>query len=305
MEQKIRKNYLLSNHDKKLMFFLAKLIGVGEFVLYGSTPVSLIMKGNCMANDYDLAIPGKTEENIIKVKRFLKKNGFKIIKSNRKYYIYKKIEVISLYAQKERILLDICFMDEISLIGQFNIESLYWRYPEMDCIDKYGTIEALRNKKIVSIRGLNNENIFLLTSRFIYLCSKYQISLTNKESQKIVKFINKKLCKENSYKTDQYISCLSSILKSILTAKDRMAFIEELINSEIVKNFFKKLHSSLINLVKENKQFSLLEVKNKGDLINLLEKNMHENNKKEFIEKINMLTKRKWDKQDKTIKIKK
>ncbi|MDD3940352.1 MAG: hypothetical protein PHQ01_02130 [Candidatus Pacebacteria bacterium] len=305
MEQKIRKNYLLSNRDKKLMFFLAKLIGVGEFVLYGSTPVSLIMKGNCMANDYDLAIPGKTEENIIKVKRFLKKNGFKIIKSNRKYYIYQKIEVISLYAQKERILLDICFMDEISLIGQFNIESLYWRYPEMDCIDKYGTIEALRNKKIVSIRGLNNENIFLLTSRFIYLCSKYQISLTNKESQKIVKFINKKLCKENSYKTDQYISCLSSILKSILTAKDRMAFIEELINSEIVKNFFKELHSSLINLVKENKQFSLLEVKNKGDLINLLEKNMHENNKKEFIKKINMLTKRKWDKQDKTIKIKK
>lgn len=305
MEEKIKKNYLLSNRDKNLMFFLAELIGVNKFILYGSTPISLMLKGNCMANDYDLAIPGKTKENIIKVKLFLKKNGFKVIKSNRKYCIYKNIKVISLYAQKERILLDICFMDDTSLVGQFNIESLYWRYPEMDCIDKYGAMEALRKKKIVSIRGLDNENVFLLVSRFIYLCSKYQISLTNKENQRIIKFINQKLRKENDYKTDQYVSCLSSILKSILTAKDRITFIDELVNSEIIKNFFKELHFSLINLIKEKKQFNLFEAKNKRDLINLLEKNMHENNKKEFTKKINMLAKRKWDKQDKVIKIKK
>lgn len=305
MEEKIKKNYLLSNRDKNLMFFLAELIGVNKFILYGSAPISLMLKGNCMANDYDLAIPGKTKENIIKVKLFLKKNGFKVIKSNRKYCIYKNIKVISLYAQKERILLDICFMDDTSLVGQFNIESLYWRYPEMDCIDKYGAMEALRNKKIVSIRGLDNENVFLLVSRFIYLCSKYQISLTNKENQKIVKFINQKLRKENGYKTDQYVSCLSSILKSILTAKDRITFIDELVNSEIIKIFFKELHFSLINLIKEKKQSNLFEAKNKRDLINLLEKNMHGNNKKEFTKKINMLAKRKWDKQDKVIKIKK
>ncbi|MDD4661890.1 MAG: hypothetical protein PHG24_01245 [Candidatus Pacebacteria bacterium] len=300
MEQKVD-NYLLSNHDRKLMFSLSKLIGGSKFVLYGSTPISLIFGKNYIANDYDLAILGKTKEDISKVKYFLKKNRFKITKSNRKYYIYKNIEVISLYAQRKNFLLDVCFMDEVNLVGQFNVESLYWRYPEMDCIDKYNALEGLKNKKIIPIRGLNNENIFLLISRFVYLCSKYKISLMDKENQRIIKFINQKLRKESGRETDQYVSCLSSILKSILIAKDNILFVEELINSKIVKFLFEELHYSLI-VTKEKNQFELLKIKNKRDLVDILEKNVHTDNKKEFLKKINMLSKRKWDNQDKIIK---
>lgn len=301
MEKIIEKNYELPDYAKGIMSYIHRIIGADDFILYGGVPVDLIRNKKSEVNDYDIAINSKERGKIKKVEDSLIRSGFKIVESNRKYHIYKNTEVLLMYAKNSKLMLDICFMDNTQSVGQFNIESLYWKFPEMKCVDNYDALKSIENKKIAPIRGLGKENIYILISRFLYLCSKYDISLfVDKEG--CIRIFSKRLNKESSNESEQFVSCLSSIFKSILRAKNKEIFTKELIHSGIIKKIFPLLHISLDNLSQNRHNYELMsKIKDKKDLLSFMEKYLNEKDRLTFRRKIKVLAKRKWDKQDSNI----
>lgn len=299
MEKAINKTCRLPIHAHRIMTYINRTTGLNNFILYGGVPIDKMINRKCRINDYDLAINSKESRKIKEVIKFLINNGFDIIESNRKYYIYNNIEVILIYARKGKILLDICFMDDINLVGQFNAESLYWKYPEMECIDKYNALTSIKEKKLALIREIEKENIFLLISRFLYLCSKYNISLFG-DGHKCVNSFNKRLLEMNNGRSEQFVSCLSSIFKSILKAKNRKIFIMELVDSGLIRIIFPSLDIALTNFLQNkcNKK-SISKIKDKKELLIFLENFLNKKNDKDvFKETVKILSKRIWDKQD-------
>lgn len=302
MGGKIKKIYELPEYAKKLMSYIYNVIGTENFILYGGAPIDLMRDKNCEISDYDLAISGKTQEKIKRVANSLMCNGFEIIEPCRKYHIYHDMEVILMYARNNKIMLDICFMDDVEMVGQFNLESLYWKYPEMECIDNYDAIKSIEDKKIIPIRGLEKENVFLLVSRFLYLCSKYNINLLSDRGDYIIDLLHKKLSEYSHSESEQYISCLSSIFKSILRARNRRVFIKELVDSGLIRIIYPLLHVSLNNVLQNEHNSEVIgKIINKKKLLYFLEGHLEKKDRVVFRNRIKMLSKRKWNNQDKAL----
>jgi len=296
------KNHELSEYAKNLMSYIRSVIGTDNFILYGGAPIDLMKNKDCEINDYDLAISGKTQGKIKRVVSSLTRKGFEIIELRRKYYIYHDTEIILMYARNDKITLDICFIDDVEMVGQFNLESLYWKHPEMKCVDHYNAIKSIEDKKIIPIRGLEKENVFLLVSRFLCLCSKYDINFLSDELNYIIDSFHKKLSECGQGESEQYVSCLSSIFKSILRARNRMIFINELVDSSLVKLIFPLLHISLNNVLQNEHNFEIMEkIINKKDLLYFLGEHLERRDRAIFKDKIRILSRRKWDKQDANI----
>lgn len=299
MEQKNIKNYELPISAKKIMDYLHDLIEIDNFILYGGAPVDLTINKKSKINDYDIAIRGKEQNKIEHVIDVLINNNFEIIEPGRKYYIYHNVEVVLVYAKKNTICLDICFMDDIESVGQYNLESLYWQYPEMMCIDNFDAVKCIENKEIIPIRVTGAENIFLLISRFIYLCSKYNISLSTADNIKIIKNFKNQLIKERERKSDKYISCLSSILKSVLKADNRALFIQTLLDTKLLEILFSSMQYSLQKImINEFGAREIREAKNKHDLAAIMSRYLPREDRYLFKETLMQISQRKWDAQD-------
>lgn len=298
MEQKMNA-YPLPKKLIKLPQTIHQVTGIDEFIIYGGTPVDLLLNKESMVKDVDVAVKGKEESKINKLRKRLGLEGFEIIEPRREYTIYLNKRVILVYAQNNHMFLDICFMNNPKMVGQFDVESLYWRYPQLDYVDDYGTLEAIASKTIRPIRGLDCENPLLLTSRFVYLCAKYDASiLKDPQHRKTMYVLKDKLTRWNLSKTQQaHISSISSLLRAILKAKDKGSFSEELIESGILEIIFPELHTYLQVANKEE----IREIKTKKDLCNLIGKALDEETMVKFKEKVRYLKTRKWDKQDSNI----
>jgi len=291
--------YPLDKELIKLPQTIYQATNIDEFIIYGGTSIDLLLNRKNVIKDVDIAIKGKEESKISKLRERLGLKGFEIIEPKREYTIYLNEKVTLIYAQNNHMFLDICFMNDPRMVGQFDIESLYWRYPQLDYIDDYGALEAIASKTIKPIRELDCENPLLLTSRFIYLCAKYDASLLKEYQHRNTMYVLKdKLINWNLSKTEQaYISCISSLLKSVLKAKDKNSFSEELIESGILEIIFPELN---IYLQIANKE-EINEIQTKKELCNLIEKTLDEEIRIKFKEKVKYLKTRKWDKQDSNI----
>src|SRR5205807_4155707 len=62
---------------------------------------------------------------------------------------------------------------------QFDIESVIWRYPELEYLDIYGAFGALAARTVRSVHGLANNNPYLLLNRLVRLAAKYGLSLAD------------------------------------------------------------------------------------------------------------------------------
>lgn len=289
--------YTLPDYMKNFLLLISNLTAFDKFLFYGGAPADLLLDQYSKISDIDLVVPVKANSSYIaNTVALLKERGFQIVTACREYTIHNDIKVFLVYATHNNLSFDICFFDDPDLIGQYNAEALYCRYPEMDCIDTYNALHAIKTKQIIPIRGLNNENVYLLISRFIYLCAKYNMDFVdNKEHQHIVNhLIGKLIEKKTDNVSDQYISCISSLIKSVLKAKDRDSFVDNLLKSNIAAEIFPEYHLAL-QALKETDYIKFRQVNETHEFIKLLADHLFFEKKVFFMNTVKKLVVRKWD----------
>ena len=296
--EKIKNNQPLPIFLKKLILEISQIIEEEEFLLFGGAPIDYLLNGNTKFNDLDIAIKKTNKREMNNLKEKLVKKGFKVLISLREYTVQKTKKVYLMYAKNEKLSLDICFLDDFELApGPFNLDNLYCRYPELDFVDNLNSIDGITKKIIIPTRSLQSENPYLLLSRFIRLCSKYKIyPLETSENKNIFLEIKKEIeSGKYSNNSDQFASCIDSIIKSILESENRRKFIENIVNGGIIGKTMPELHRSLKLAVGLNYN-NLNRVDNKKNLIILLINLFtNKNDKKSFLKLINCLKSRSWD----------
>ena len=279
-------NNQLSSKAKKLMEEIYNIVGEDEFILYGGTPLDLLLDKNERVHDLDIAIKGFNKYKIRKCEERIKKKGFKVIESGRRYYIHKNEKVILIYAKNNKWFLDIAFLNNPNLMGFFDIETLYFRYPQFDYVDKFNALEGIRKKDIRLVRDIKKENPHFLLGRFLRLCSKYNISIRN--NQKILIGLKDQLESwkiSNGFHKTAYLSCISSLLKSV-------------VKTSVLKTIFPEI-DNIIDLRKKDFINDVAKAKTKLDLVVLFNEYLKSpDNAKSFRSKIKSLKVRRWDKED-------
>jgi len=300
--EKLKKQFKLPSDFRALLKEIHNIIGEDRFILYGSTPVNLLLnKGSGSIYDLDIAVPSKNRNIIKKCREKIRRSGFKIIIPFRRYYIHKNKAIILIYAQNKKWFLDVAFLNNLNLIGHFNIETLMFRYPQMDCVDKYGTLKGIKFKIIKPIRDLDSENPLLLLGRFLRLCSKYNIPLNKRLHKKVLIILKEKIQKikmSSDFYKQAYASFLSSFLKSIIQSTNKKYFIKFLIDLGIFQVLFPEF-KEILDISKNKIIKDISRAKTKSQLVILLNKHLPISKRKLFQNKIKKLALRRWDKEDK------
>jgi len=262
-----------------------------EFIFYGGGILDSLSSSKI--NDYDIAI--KNSKGIKKkIISRLKKNKFEIFIKNRIYYIYINKKVSLIYAKKGKLNLDIAFIDNYDLIGQWDIESAYIIWPKNKEINLNLAKKAKKAKKICLIRNISQENPFLLLSRFLYLCAKYSFSINKKEHKKYISLLEKKCIKWNPpnikfHKKEVEISFYSYCIKTLIKSNKKM--IKNLYALKVYEKLFPELHLALSLILRNYQKFN--KIKNKDKMVFYLDQLLNYN--KKFRRKIQKLNIRNWD----------
>lgn len=283
--------------------FLVTSLSVNHCILFGGAALDLLIDPGARIRDYDIGIldKGNCLESCAKA---LKKNGFKIIDKKRDYTVGKIHRVTMIFARKGEILLDVNFMEDFGIVGQFDIESLIWRFPEMDFVDRYGALRAFHEKTIQPIRPFEDENPLLVLNRLILLCAKYQLRITEHPiHKKLLAQLQKTISKFDLLNNDNLgeinlkASHYSTLLKAILYSRDRIAFLRELFNCGVMANAIPELLSSLTELSAE----SIVQINNaqhKWEIIQSILKSVKAGNQKKILGRLKLIGMRSWDEQD-------
>lgn len=291
---------------KKIIYHLHSVLGVEHFILFGGTALDLIINPKSKINDLDIGI--KYSINTIKtVKNNLVQNGYKILGKDRAYLINMNTPVTMVYAQNNKFLLDISFLENLSDVGQFDIESLYCRFPEMDYVNRFSAISAYNDRTITPAKGLDKENPFLLINRVICLSAKYGLSLNNNiQHKKIIEYLKQRILhwnnKENLHGKMAKIAHVSHILKAIARTKNKPLFIKELVNSGILSITFPELQETLsyLNATQLSKANNL---NSKEKVAKYMVEISNSANRKILISKFSLLNLRGWDREDSRINL--
>lgn len=290
----------------RLMSQLSSVLGVKEFILFGGVAIDLIKNPFKQTRDLDIGVGGG-KKYISQCKKRLRLSGYRIIGKDRPYFINMTDPVTMVFARNDRWLLDISFMNNVLDVGQFDIETLVWRYPELDYIDRYHAIEALRKKTIKPVHELYKENPYLLVNRIINLCSKYNMGLyKNPVHRRLIKILKQRISlwrPPNKFHDEMARAAhYSTILKSINRVKNRQAFIKDLTTTRLLLQTMPELQKPLENLSPD--QMLLIEkAENKREIARALLSMVATKDRPKLRNRFQMLHMRIWDLEDQKVKL--
>ncbi len=267
---------MISKYKLKLEILnqIAKETGLKEFWLGGSATYHKAAKDIGISfnyDDYDLAVKGGEKEYISLIKK-LKEHQFRIVK-NRTYYL-KFRKVFQIIAEKDLMHLDIAIVNDLSDLGHFNFESIFWHFPSGETYDPYNALKDIRQKKLNLIISPKNENPFILTSRFVKLCARFDIDFTKNKKLLLLSYelasLMKKWKSEDSFhgkyaKEHAYFGIVQAILRS----RNRKKFIRILNKSKILNAIFPEISEKLET---SNNLSGIEDAKSPGEVIRCLQK---------------------------------
>ena len=237
----------INKRDFQRLNRIHKESGVSNFWIIGSTTyrkIAMDMGFYFKHNDYDMAIIGgfKKNNNILKI---LKENGFFITK-DRIYYV-KFNKAYQIMAKKGKFLLDIVIVKNISHLGHFNWESIFWHFPSGLIYDPFDALDALRKKELIPTISAAEENPFILASRFAKLCARFDVDFyKDKRLFNFAKNISERVNKWNSKNFFHGIYAKEhsyfNTLQSILIAKKRRRFILDLQKTKLLQAMFPEIN---------------------------------------------------------------
>lgn len=261
----------LPNTLKGMMNQLAQDLGVKNFILYGGAAMDLLTDSSQEIRDLDIAIT-LDQGDIEQLKSNLRKAGYQILGKDREYYLNIIDPVTIVFAQNNQWVLDVAILGgplerKIALVppsafhtsmDKFDIDSVFWRYPQLDVVDLYDAFTALKNKTMSPLYSLYEENPYLLVNRMINMCAKYQMSICDnfihKKSfevlvERISQWEHNGEFHGESVKTAHY----STVLKAIKRARNREQFIADLLRSRILACTMPELQEGLSTISGEDK----------------------------------------------------
>ncbi len=239
-------NKYINNKQFQLLELISRESGLSNFWACGSITyfdIASKLGVHFKIKDYDLAIIGN-KRSFINLLKTLKYNDFHVAKKGLYYLKFNK--AFQIIAHKKNIILDIAIVDTLNHLGHFNWESIFWHFPSGIIKDEYGSIDYLYQKKLLPVILPNEENPFILLSRLLKLCSRFDLDFS--EDRHLNIFL-KNLFKEiRGWKCEDYFHgfyakehAYFNILKSILNSKDRSIFVERLKRSGVLDLIFPEL----------------------------------------------------------------
>jgi hypothetical protein len=291
---------MINSHVNRKQFLILKHIseksGLTEFWLGGSITyrdAAKILGVDFETNDYDLAIIGG-EDKFRSILKTLQSNNFSIIREEPYYLKFNKI--FQIIAAKELIHLDIAIVKNINYLGHFNWESIFWHFPSGQIYDPYNSIEALKRKKLIPVISVEGENPFILASRFLNLCARFNIDFCkNKKLFSFSRSLSEKIksWEHKSYFHNVYAREHShfNIFRAMIKATNPRLFIQKMRKAGLLKVIFPELNELIIpaGLNKELKGCQSVK-----EVINLIEQILSAKPKKlnNFRDRIKIIKKR-------------
>lgn len=302
----------LPSHAKKLLEQVYSIIEINNFIIYGGAALDLLIDKNAVISDIDIAIPIESSDPGILCDRLSKKGG-EIHSKGREYYINITEKVLIVDVSVMGLKLDIAFVGvplsnkmsmlptspNIRSMDKFDINSIFWRNIEKDCIDVYSGLNSIKDKTIKPVQDLSNENPLLLLGMLVKLCAKYDLSLTNNENHIAIVSLLLKYAREWDNNTEFHAkvvsaSFVSTIFKSICRATDSVRFTQELVDSGLLLDTVPEIHSILLNL-DNDQRLEISRLEHKNDLIRYLNANVGKNNASKLASRLESLKARTWD----------
>ena len=194
------------------------------------------------------------------------------------------------------MVLDIAILRNLDYLGHFNWESIFWEYPSGILYDPFNALDSIKIKKLNLIIPMGDENPFILASRFLKLCSRFNLDiskdknlsdLANHLSTAVICWKSEDSFQWNYAREHSYYG----LLESILIAKNKIVFLKNLENSKLLRAFFPETKSPLdlknLNVKRIN------SLKNMRELIKLFRDCFIDKSKLgTFNQKIKMISKR-------------
>lgn len=270
-----------------------KMTGCSEVFLYGGAAIDRYLNPEAEIMDYDMAIrdPSIYVEVVDKLKELDFDVGDTRIAFN----------LSTVAKHKDYGVFDLACMD-IENNGIYNLEKFYIKYsdkyPFGKAVDRFGTVEALREGRIELANDPDKEKAYDLLRRFSVLAGKYNFSLErnglNKDTMDTIerRLIETPISKNNEH---DRVRCLARFLGGVLRSKDQAKFVRGMGQTELMGYGYPQINKVLHN---ENFIGSVAEqpLKDKYDLINRMLKNAEDRDA--FVDEISMLQKRERDRED-------
>jgi len=240
----------VSKENFQILHRIHKESGLSDFWLGGSTTyrdIAVDMGFDFKHNDYDLAVIGSFKElnDTIKI---LQENNFTITKK-RPYYL-KFNKAFQIMATKGDIILDIAIVKNITHLGHFNWESIFWYFPSGEIYDPCNGLDSLKKKKLLPIILATEENPFILASRFAKLCACFEVDfIKNKKLFHFAKNLSIEITRWNAkdFFHGKYAKGHGyfNMLRAILMAPKRLQFISDLREVKLLDAMFPEISKSV------------------------------------------------------------
>lgn len=285
-----------------LMSRLAEDMSIPFFTICGGVPLDVYLQPDALIRDVDISIPYLNWFE--HVRKSLITRGYKIIESNRPYFINKTLEVSILMARKNEISLDINFLNYLDAIGQFDLESLQSSYPEMTYIDLHDALKAYQNRTAHLLRHIDNENPYLLLSRLVKLAAKYSLPLASNPHLKYIISLNERISNWKYghlfHDVESPAAHCTGVLSAIIRAQDRMAFVTDLLESNAIRQTIPELYQTLSE-TDRLVLVPLLRAQRRSELGISLLRLMASKEQESFATRLLPLIQRKWSEEDQAL----
>lgn len=270
----MRKNKFVSKEEFQILEQIHNKTGLSDFWLIGSTTyrkTAVEMGYKFRQNDYDVVVIGDCKK-INEVVEILKVKNFTIIK-NRPYYLKFK-KTFQIMVEKGNLLLDIAVVKNISYLGHFNWESLFWHFPTGRIHDKYNAQGALKIRKLVPIVSVNGENPLILASRFVKICARFGVNFV--DNRRLLRFARRLSTKVSKWDSSspfhgRYAEGYGYFytLKAIINSTQRLQFISDLKKTGLFQAMFPEVIEEFLH--KTNIAKKIEEVRSVKNLVLIFE----------------------------------
>ncbi len=270
-----------------------EMTGCSKVYLYGGAAIDRYLNPEAEIMDYDVAI--KNPDEYVAVVDKLKGLGFDVGNTRVAF------NLSTVAKHPEYGIFDLACMD-IEKNGIYNLEKFYIefseKYPWGKAVDRFGTVGALREGRIIPINNPDDEKAYDLLRRFSVLAGKYGFSLDrNGINGDTIDIIHRRLQETPPHKDNEHsrVRCLARFMGAVLRSKKQDEFIRGMGQTELMGYGYPAINGILHN---ENFIRSAGEnrIKDKFDLIDRMLKNAADRDA--FIDEITLLRKRERDRED-------
>ena len=270
-----------------------EMTGCSKVYLYGGAAIDRYLNPEAEIMDYDVAIKNPSE--YVAVVDKLKGMGFDVGNTRVAF------NLSTVAKHPEYGIFDLACMD-IEENGIYNLEKFYIefsnQYPWGKAVDRFGTVSALREGRIIPINNPDEEKAYDLLRRFSVLAGKYGFSLDrNGLNKDTIDTIHRRLQETPLAKGNEHsrVRCLARFMGAVLRSKKQDEFIRGMGQTELMSYGYPAINNILhnedfIQSVADNR------IKDKFDLIDRMLK--HADDRDAFVDEITLLRKRERDRED-------